>query len=219
MKWMNAESLNEETIRMLKRMVVLRIATKHINLWVRQLEMKRKEMSELAGLMELEGVKNEIEHEKNLEAWARRCTNHFMKKVKRMLYEEIDNVVWSGSEKEIVRWCKDNKVYDDITEEEIEEMWKADTQDTREDIRLNGKYVWETAKRVCDFINAHDDLINITTFREYRGVMRKVMRVIKEAHNTQRKKRQTGKKKLDEEARKRTQRAKALIAIVKHGKM
>ena len=35
MKWMNAESLNEETTRMTKRMVVLRIATKHINLWVR----------------------------------------------------------------------------------------------------------------------------------------------------------------------------------------
>ena len=44
------------------------------------------------------------------------------------------------------------------------------------------------------------------------------MRVIKEAHNTQRKKRQTGKKKMNEEARK-TQQAKAPIAIVKQGKM
>ena len=53
-KLMNVESLNEETTRMSKRMVVLRIATKHINLWMRQLEMKRKEMSELAVLMKLE---------------------------------------------------------------------------------------------------------------------------------------------------------------------
>ena len=79
--------------------------------------------------------------------------------------------------------------------------------------------MWETAKRVCDFINAHDDLINITSFGEYRGVMRKAMRVMKEAHNTQRKRRQTGEKKMNGEARKRTQRAKALIAIVKQGKM
>ena len=78
-----------------------------------------------------------------------------------MLYEEIDNKVWSGDEDEISSWCQRNKVYDDITEEEIEEMWKADIQDTGEDIRLNGKCVWETAKWVCDFINAHDDLINI----------------------------------------------------------
>ena len=104
MKWMRAEDLDEETIRMVERTVMLRISTKHINLWVRQLEMKRREMTELAGLMELDGVKNEIEHEKNLEAWARRCTNHFTKKMRRMLFEEIDNMVWSGKENEIVRW-------------------------------------------------------------------------------------------------------------------
>ena len=219
MKLMNVEVHDEETTRMMKRMAVLRIATKHINLWVRQLEMKRKQIGELAGLMKLDGIKEEIEREKSLEKWAKTTTNHFTKKAKRMLYEEIDNKVWSGGEEETSSWCQRNKDYDDITEEEIEEMWKADTQDTGDDIRLNGKYVWETAKRVCDFINAHDDLINITTFGEYRGVMRKVMRVIKEAHNTQRKKRQSGKKKPDEEARKRTQRAKALIAIVKQGKM
>ena len=165
-KLMNVESLNEETTRMLKRMVVLRISAKHINLWVRQLEMKRKEMSELAGLMRLDGIKEEIEREKSLEKWVKTATNHFTKKVKRMLYEEIGNKVWSGGEDEISSWCQRNKVYDDITEEEIEEIWKADIQDTREDIRLNGKYVSETSKRVCDFINAHDDLINITSFGE-----------------------------------------------------
>ena len=46
--------------------------------------------------------------------------------------------------------------------------------------------MWETAKRVCDFINTHEDLIHITTFGEYREVMRKVMKVIKEAHHTER---------------------------------
>ena len=156
--------LDEETTRMMKRMVVLRIATKHINLWMRQLEMKRKEMSELAVLMKLDEIKEEIEREKNLEVWAKRCSNHFTKKVKRMLYEEIDNKVCCGGEDEISSWCQRNKVYDEITEEEIEEMWKADIQDAGEDIRLNGKYVCETVKRVCDFIRAHDDFINIASF-------------------------------------------------------
>ena len=168
--------------------------------------------------MGFETVQNEIEKEKSLEKWAKTASNNFTKKMKRALYEEIDNEVWSGGENEITSWCKRNKVFDEITEEEIEKLWKDDMPDTGEDIRLNGKYVWETAKRVCDFINAHDDLITITSFGEYRGVMRKVMRVIKEAHNTQRKRRQTGKKKMNEEARKRTQQAKASIAIVKQGK-
>ena len=37
--------------------------------------------------------------------------------------EEIDNVVWSGNEKEIEKWNEQNKVYDEITEAEIEEIW------------------------------------------------------------------------------------------------
>ena len=45
-------------------------------------------------------------------------------------------------------------------------------------------------KRVCDFINAHEDLIAITTFGEYREVMKKAMKVKKEAHNVERKMRQ-----------------------------
>ena len=87
-----------------ERMVVLRVATKHINLWIRQLEMKRQEMIELAGLMELEEVKSEIQKEKSIEKWAGRCTHHFTKKTKRLLFEEIDNMVWSGTEKEISQW-------------------------------------------------------------------------------------------------------------------
>ena len=60
---MNVRELDEETALNVERVVVVRISTKHINLWMRQLEMKRREMCELAGLMKFEGVKNEIEKE------------------------------------------------------------------------------------------------------------------------------------------------------------
>ena len=63
--------------------------------------MKRKEMAELAGLMGFDEVKKEIANEKSIERWTKRCSHHFTKKVKRMLFEEIDNMVWSGREKEI----------------------------------------------------------------------------------------------------------------------
>ena len=173
MKMMNLEDPDEETARMVERTMVLRVATKHINLWISQLEMKKNEIRELAELFGLDGVKKEIEKEKSLERWARRCTHYFPKKVKRMLFEEIDNMVWSGKERAIVEWCKHNKVYDEITEDEIEEIWQREDPDFGEDIRLNGKYVWETAKRVCDYINARDGLITITTFGEYRRVMKR----------------------------------------------
>ena len=91
----NTEERDEETSRMTERLAVLRIAPKDINLWTRQLEMKGKEMSELAVLMKLEEVKKEVVKEKCLEKWAKRCSHHFTKKVKRMLFEEIDNMVWS----------------------------------------------------------------------------------------------------------------------------
>ena len=67
---------------MVERVVVLRIATKHINLWTCQLEIKRGEISKLAGLMKLDMVKNEVEKEKSLECWERRCTNNFTKKAR-----------------------------------------------------------------------------------------------------------------------------------------
>ena len=57
---MKAEMLDEETTRMVERIIVLRISTKHINLWTRQLEMKRREIGELAGLIGFEGVKMEV---------------------------------------------------------------------------------------------------------------------------------------------------------------
>ena len=64
-----------------------------------------------------------------------------------MLFEEIDNMVWSGCEEELSRWCKKNKVYFEITKEEIQEIRKREVPDG-ETVRLNGKSVWETAKRV-----------------------------------------------------------------------
>ena len=54
-------------------------------------------------------------------------------------------------------------MYDDITEKELEEIWQREDQEENEPIRLNGKYVWETAKRACDFINAHEERIQITS--------------------------------------------------------
>ena len=54
--------------------------------------MKRKEISDLAGLMKLDEVKEKIESEESPEKWAKTATNNFTK-VKRMLYEEIDNKV------------------------------------------------------------------------------------------------------------------------------
>ena len=70
-------------------------------------------------------------------------------------------------------WCQQNKVYDKITDEEIGEILRRDTPDPEEVIRLNGNHVWDVAKRVCDYINAHEDIIQITTFGEYRIVMKK----------------------------------------------
>ena len=61
---MNVEDLDRETARDVERMAVLRVSTKHINLWMRQLEMKRNEICELAGSMGFDEVKNEIASEK-----------------------------------------------------------------------------------------------------------------------------------------------------------
>ena len=98
---MNVDRLDEETKRMIERLVVVRISTKHINLWMRQLEKKRKEICQLAMLMVLEEVKKEVATGKSHERWARCCTNHFTKRIKRMLFEEVDNMAWSGAEKSI----------------------------------------------------------------------------------------------------------------------
>ena len=180
--------------------------------------MKRSEIGELAGLIGFDGVKIEVAKEKSLERWAMRCSHHFTKKVKRMLYE-IDNMVWTGDQKEVSQWCERNKVCDEITESEIGEIWQREDPTEDEIIRLNGKYVLETAKRECDFINSHKGLIRITSFGEYREVMKKVTKVIKEAHSVERKRRQTSRKKRSEDAVKRTQKAKSLIAEIRRREM
>ena len=97
---------------MAEETVLLRLSTKHINLWVRQLEMKRKEICELAELMGFEEIK-EIEMEKTLQRWARRVSNIFPRKTKRVIFEMTDNMVWSWEEKVILEWCRLNKVYDE----------------------------------------------------------------------------------------------------------
>ena len=163
--------------------------------------------------------KRKNKKEKTLQKCARRATNQFPKKTKRVIFEMTDNMVWGGEEKVVLEWCKRNKVFDEITDEEIDEIWQRNDPVDEEPIRLNGKNVWETAKRVCDYISAHEDLIKITTFGEYRVVMKKVMKVIKEAHNTERKRRQTSRKERDEASRAMTQRAKALIADIKRGEI
>ena len=56
-----------------------------------------------------------------------------------MAFEEIDNAVWSWNE-DGQGWCK-NKVYDEITDEENEEIWKDEAPDKGDKIRLNGKCV------------------------------------------------------------------------------
>ena len=70
---------------------------------------------------------------------------------------------------------------------------------------------------MCCFINAHEDLITITSFAEYKVVMKKVMKVIKEARLVERKRRQSSRKNRGVEAKARTQRAKTFISAVKRG--
>ena len=62
---MNVEEPDEETTRMVERVVGMRVGTKHINMWILQLVMKTNEMIKLAWLMKLEGVKNEVEKERS----------------------------------------------------------------------------------------------------------------------------------------------------------
>ena len=126
--------LEEETIRMAEETVLLRLSTKHNNLWVLQLEMKWNAICELAGLMGFEEVREEIEKEKTLQVWARRATNHFPRKTKRAIFEMTDNMVWSGDERSVAEWCKRNKVFDEITEDKIDEIRRRDDQDPEEPV-------------------------------------------------------------------------------------
>ena len=89
----NDDSLDDETIRMTERIVIIGIFTKHINLWIRQLEMKRREIGHLAELMKMEDVENEIKREKSLE---------LSKKVHESLSQEDQkNVVWRNRQHDL----------------------------------------------------------------------------------------------------------------------
>ena len=82
-----------------------------------------------------------------------------------------------------------------MAEDEIAEIWTFESLDNENTIRYNGQYVWETARRMCDNINAHEELIQITSLGEYGVVMRKAIKVIKEAHNVEQKRSHTARKK------------------------
>ena len=87
--------------------------------------------------MKFDEVRKEVEEEKkkSIERWPKCCTNGFTKQAKRLLLEEIDNMVWND-EGEITHWCKRNKVYDEVAENENEETWKKLDRDNAEHVRL-----------------------------------------------------------------------------------
>ena len=62
-RMMRVDVLDKETTMTAERMVVLRLSTKHINLWTRQLETKRNDIHVLADLLKVDGIKKEIETE------------------------------------------------------------------------------------------------------------------------------------------------------------
>ena len=93
-----------KTIQMAKRLIVTRVSTKHINLWMRQLEMKRNEVGELAELFGFDVVKDDVERAKSLEKWAKRSTHRFTTKTKKLLFEDNDNIVWSDCESVFTVW-------------------------------------------------------------------------------------------------------------------
>ena len=51
---MKVDVLDDETTMTVEMMVVLRLSTKNINLWTRQLETKRNEIRELAELLSVD---------------------------------------------------------------------------------------------------------------------------------------------------------------------
>ena len=68
---------------------------------------------------------------------------------------------------------------------------------------------------MCVYLNTHEELIRITLFAEYMNVMLKVMRVVKEARNFEKKRRLTSRK--SDEMTVRKQKAKALFAGIRRG--
>ena len=71
---MKVDVLNKETTMTVERMVVLRLSTKHINLWTRQLETKRNEIRELTELLKVYEIKEEIKKKGTLRNGVRKQT-------------------------------------------------------------------------------------------------------------------------------------------------
>ena len=71
METMKLDSLNREIVGMLEMLVLVRIPTKHVNPRMRQLEMKRKEMTEVAVLMGYDEIKEEIKKKRMRKRWPR----------------------------------------------------------------------------------------------------------------------------------------------------
>ena len=67
---MREDVLDKETTMTVERMVVLRLSTKHTNLWTRQLETKRNEIRQLTELLRVDEIKKEIEKE-SLVKWVK----------------------------------------------------------------------------------------------------------------------------------------------------
>ena len=84
--------------------------------------------------------------------------------LKHSVYDEIDNVAWSMSEKEITSWCQENKVFDEMTEAQTEEFWSGEATVDGNSIRLNAKNVRESVKRVCHFGYSHGKQNRFVTF-------------------------------------------------------
>ena len=61
MSMTKADVLDDETVKNIERIVILRTSTKHTNLWMRQLETKRNDIREFAELLKVDEIKKEIE--------------------------------------------------------------------------------------------------------------------------------------------------------------
>ena len=75
----------------------------------------------------------------------KRYTNHFTRKAKRMIFGEIDNIVWRGKEGDY-RMVFRSKVYEEIRDEKIQEIWNREarrkTNEMKRELRLGeGKKV------------------------------------------------------------------------------
>ena len=163
----NVETLDEETIGIVSRIVLSQVSTKHINiinLWMRQQEIKKCQVLELAGLMGFEEIK-EFLKEKSLERRARRYTHFFTKKWNRMLYEEIDNVVWSGKENEMEDGTRTIMC---LMKSENEKSGRSRGEKPRKTVILSDSTANKSGKPPRVVTSSHTNSSSISLFGEYR---------------------------------------------------